>query len=276
MARARLLKPGFFKNELLAELPFEGRLLFAGLWTLADREGRLEERPKRIQAEIFPFDVVDVVGLLDALEQRGFIERYISGAMALIQIAEFSKHQTPHHREPASAYPPVGVHLVESPRPALGQPESGRAVTGNGSDPVTGNGSDSAEPLTRSTPTFCEFPIVGRGSKTWSLSEAQIAEWATDFPNLDVKAEMRKARAWTEANAGRRKTARGMPTFLVNWLSRSVDRRAGSDRRDVVKPSPQWRASPDYQTWECPHAPKCGHTGSCMRLVELEKAKRAS
>jgi hypothetical protein len=30
MARSRLLKPGFFLNERLAELPFEGRLLFAG------------------------------------------------------------------------------------------------------------------------------------------------------------------------------------------------------------------------------------------------------
>jgi len=29
--RARNLKPGFFKNEELADLPFEARLLFAGL-----------------------------------------------------------------------------------------------------------------------------------------------------------------------------------------------------------------------------------------------------
>ena len=44
MARARLLKPGFFTNEDLCELPAFGRLLFAGLWTIADREGRLEDR----------------------------------------------------------------------------------------------------------------------------------------------------------------------------------------------------------------------------------------
>jgi len=39
MARSRNIKPGFFKNDHLVELPFEYRLLFAGLWTLADREG---------------------------------------------------------------------------------------------------------------------------------------------------------------------------------------------------------------------------------------------
>ena len=49
MARARNIKPGFFKNEFLAEMPCEVRLLFIGLWTLADREGRLEDRPKRIK-----------------------------------------------------------------------------------------------------------------------------------------------------------------------------------------------------------------------------------
>ena len=41
MARARILKPGFFANELLADINPYGRLLFAGLWTLADREGTL-------------------------------------------------------------------------------------------------------------------------------------------------------------------------------------------------------------------------------------------
>ena len=37
--RARNLKPGFFKNETLAEIEPLGRLLFQGLWCMADREG---------------------------------------------------------------------------------------------------------------------------------------------------------------------------------------------------------------------------------------------
>ena len=60
MARSRNIKPGFFKNELLAELPFEYRILLQGLWCQADRDGLLEARPKRLKAEIFPYDDVDV------------------------------------------------------------------------------------------------------------------------------------------------------------------------------------------------------------------------
>ena len=50
--RARNLKPGFFQNEYLADLPPLARILFCGLWCSADRNGRLEYRPKKIKAEI--------------------------------------------------------------------------------------------------------------------------------------------------------------------------------------------------------------------------------
>ena len=47
MARSRNIKPGFFSNEHLAELDFATRLLFIGMWTEADREGRRELRDGR-------------------------------------------------------------------------------------------------------------------------------------------------------------------------------------------------------------------------------------
>ena len=76
MARARSLKPGFFMNEVLAEIEPLGRLLFQGLWCLADREGRLDYRPKRLKAEILPYDDCNVEAQLQALHDRGFISRY--------------------------------------------------------------------------------------------------------------------------------------------------------------------------------------------------------
>jgi hypothetical protein len=49
MARSRNIKPGFFTNDELAECHPLGRLLFAGLWTIADKEGRLDDRPKKLK-----------------------------------------------------------------------------------------------------------------------------------------------------------------------------------------------------------------------------------
>ncbi len=109
MARARNIKPGFFKNEQLVELPYEYRLLFAGLWTLADREGYLEDRPKRIKMEIFPGDDVNVEKGLSALESHGLILRYMVGEGRYIHICKFLEHQHPHHKEPASTLPKPGA-----------------------------------------------------------------------------------------------------------------------------------------------------------------------
>lgn len=110
MARARNIKPGFFKNEDLAELNYEARLLFAGLWTLADREGRLEDRPKKIKMEVFPGDSLDVDKLLQKLHDAGgFIQRYEVEGKRYIQIINFKKHQSPHFKEPPSTIPKPGA-----------------------------------------------------------------------------------------------------------------------------------------------------------------------
>ena len=106
MARSRNIKPGFFKNEDLAECSPWARLCFAGLWTLADREGRLEDRPKRIKGELFAYDTTDVESLLADLARRGFVVRYEVEGSRFIQISKFSEHQTPHYTEKPSVIKP--------------------------------------------------------------------------------------------------------------------------------------------------------------------------
>ena len=108
MARARNIKPGFFTNDTLAEINPLGRLLFIALWTMADREGRLEDRPKKIKAEALPYDNANIERLLADLQKHGFILRYTVDGSAYIQVLNFCKHQNPHQREPASTIPAPG------------------------------------------------------------------------------------------------------------------------------------------------------------------------
>lgn len=117
MARIRTIKPDFFKNEQLAELSAISRLLFIGLWTLADREGRMLDRPKRIKAEIFPYDNVVIDTELSRLQSAGFIERYEVGELKVIQVNNFTRHQritgseaTTNSELPA---PPTATHMCE-------------------------------------------------------------------------------------------------------------------------------------------------------------------
>lgn len=119
--RARGIKPGFFKNEILAELTPHARLLFVGLWCCADRAGRMEDRPKRIRAEVFPYETVDVDELLEELACAGFITRYDADGTAYLEVLNFAQHQSPHVKEAESTIPAPDKHQT---RTRLAPPDS--------------------------------------------------------------------------------------------------------------------------------------------------------
>lgn len=274
MSRSRLLKPGFFKNEQLAELPFEARLCFAGLWTLADREGRLEDRPKRIDAELFPYDAVDMDGLLVALADKGLIRRYVVVGRAVIDIPTFLEHQKPHMRESVSELPPYQP-VVECTDQGAPQQVLDLAVSIPVSDSVSKTVPETVKggSVAVATPPFLTFPTVGP-VQGWTLSEAQVAEWAELFPNLDVRGETRKALAWVHANPGRRKTAKGMPKMLVGWLSRATD----SGRGRTTAPAPRAPLGQPARDWSCRHDPPCPVGTSafrCDQRTTLEAGRKA-
>lgn len=126
MARSRNIKPGFFTNDVLGELPALTRLLFAGIWTLCDREGRLEDRPKKIKAEVLPYDACDPEAMLQDLEKHGFILRYTVGEVKAIQVVAWDKHQNPHVKEAASTIPAPDKHgasTVQAPDEQSPKPE---------------------------------------------------------------------------------------------------------------------------------------------------------
>ncbi len=62
------------------------------------------------------------------------------------------------------------------------------------------------------------LPTVSDGD--FSVFEADIAEWSTAFPSVDVRQQLAAMRQWLLANSTRRKTKRGMRKFVVSWLDR--------------------------------------------------------
>lgn len=150
MARARSLKPGFFSNDELAECGPLGMLLFEGLWCHADRAGRLEDRPKRLKAEILPYFDADVDALLDELERRGFVVRYSADGSRFVQVVNFAKHQNPHKNEPPSTRPApddraADADVAPSPNvaPPVTAPEDHGASTVQAPDMSGANRADS-------------------------------------------------------------------------------------------------------------------------------------
>lgn len=153
MARIRAIKPDFFKNEALAELSFAHRLLFAGLWTQADRAGILEDRPRRLKAELFPYDQVDIDQMLCDLA-RGtdpLIERYEgSDGYRYIFVRKFAEHQRPHKTEQPSVYPLPNQEVVPQRFLSVVAPVDNRSETlgreGKGND-QEGKEESASEPV---------------------------------------------------------------------------------------------------------------------------------
>ncbi len=148
MARSRNIKPSIMDNEELAALPALTRLLFIYMWMLADRDGRLEDRPARIKKQALGYDAGNADDMLNELVMAGFIERYEAKGAKVIQIMAFNKHQTPHIRESASELPSKDIST------AWEAPSTTKAV------PSTDQGGAEPSPRSPDTPFLIPDSLI--------------------------------------------------------------------------------------------------------------------
>jgi len=117
--RIRTIKPEFFHHEGLFEAELETKLpirvAFAGLWCIADREGRFKWEPRRIGVQVLPYDGVDFSRVLDALTTRGFVFKYRVGDACFGFIPSFLKHQVINNRESESVLPDPEGNIEQTP-----------------------------------------------------------------------------------------------------------------------------------------------------------------
>jgi len=234
MARTRSIKPSFFKNEHLAECEPMARLLFAGLWTLADASGRLECRPLRIKAELFPYDNCDILSLLGQLEDRGFIVAYRVGDTNFLEIPKFTEHQRCHPSEQPNGIPaaetgeivkfhgePLKKTAVCAFNPSTFNPSTSNPL-GAPSKPATRSGSKPADPLRWSAESGWE-----------GITDADHAEWSQAYPAADLPVELAKATQWLKANEKKAKKSNWRRWLTTVWLCKCQDR--GGTHREAAR-----------------------------------------
>jgi hypothetical protein len=268
MARARSIKPAFFKNEFLAECEPMARLLFVGLWTLADRNGRLECRPLRIKAELFPYENCDMAAMIKQLEDRGFVRVYEADGVRVLEIPKFRDHQRCHPDERAEQLPPcedgqAGVSGAGAGK-FPGSPESSAHEPGYfqsncASYPSSFNPSTSSplvatsEPPKRRIRSRPDAAISWDADAGWQgITDADRQEWRLAYPACDLAGELARATSWLKANPTRAHKS-NWRKFVVGWLTRSQDR-GGTNRtagnRPDERPPPQAFTGADAEAFE--------------------------
>lgn len=115
MARKRMIDPSIWSDEKLGLLSPLHRLLFIGLFSNADDEGRLPGHPNYVKSLIFPYDnditPQNVEAMLNDLNSKGFILTYMVNGQRYIQVVNFLKYQKINRPTP-SKIPPPPVELI--------------------------------------------------------------------------------------------------------------------------------------------------------------------
>lgn len=140
MARIRTIKPSFFESEDVAVLPLRARLLWIGLWTHCDDEGRTKDNGKLVKARIWPLDQVtlrDIEDDLAILADAGRIVRYEADGQRYLEITNWREHQSINKPTPSKIPPPPKVRPNSRRAPVVlpeDSPQERKGKEGKGGD----------------------------------------------------------------------------------------------------------------------------------------------
>ena len=221
--RIRTIKPEFFHHEGLFEAELETKLpirvAFAGLWCIADREGRFKWEPRRIGVQVLPYDGVDFSRVLDALTTRGFVFKYRVDDEYFGCIPSFLKHQVVNNKERASILPDYsenGAITEEIDASATREPRDDDACHKEGKG--TGKGKEGV--CTRELPPELEAfrlrvgaMIRRRPATQWSTKEIKTLKEIFDFNTPEEDLVALEARYQSDDKYLRRE----LMTLLNNW-----------------------------------------------------------
>ena len=78
------------------------------------------------------------------------------------------------------------------------------------------------EPLDAASPPVVSIPL--NDGTEFPVSQEQCQEWAGVYPAVNVIQQLREMREWCLNNPAKRKTARGVRSFITRWLAKEQDR----------------------------------------------------
>jgi hypothetical protein len=256
MARIRSVKPEFWQDEDLADVTRDARLLYIGLWNLADEHGRLRGDPRYVKGQLFPYDddlsPSDIGDLIKELEVAGKVLRYTaqtradkSARGAYMFLPNLGKHQRLEAEKvpsklPEPPDPATSSQVNDHPGPSaqIGADKSARDADQSepGADKNTllyGTGSmehgawdrehdsgaapDADEPQSKPTKRATRIP------ENFTV-EPKMIEWAAErAPLADGQRETEKFINHFQAASGPNASKRDWVAAWRNWMLRAQE-----------------------------------------------------
>jgi len=260
MARIRSVKPEFWDDRKLAKRTSrDARLLYIGLWNLADEHARLNGDPLWIKGKVFPFDddvdVKTIAVMLDELAALGCVACYEVDDDPYIFLPKLGKHQ---RLEPWK----VDSRLPAPPGPN-GQSEPGSDESERRTDKLP-FGPDGSEPGSDESAPFyvagsmehgagSREPVGGAQRRATRIPDgfaptAEMVAWArTQCPHADGKRETEKFTDYWQSKPGKDALKLDWAKTWKNWMRTAEER------------SPHIRAGPGARATSASVSPRDEH-----------------
>ena len=232
MARKRILDPKFWTDDKVMELPYIGRLLFIGMWNFSDDEGVHINNNKVLKAEIFPGDEITIEEI-DQLKQL-FINLeliILNKDQTLFKIKNWTLYQKISHPQPSKYVfiteeipkDSVNTHLI-TPEQSRNTPESFlpniieyNIIEDNIKEPLVRKTKKSSKPVPYKDK-------VNKFFKELTKDEEYMTLLRESYPGLDVKQELKNARAWLLSNTDKAKSK--FKAFCTRWMNKALEKKS--------------------------------------------------
>lgn len=257
MPRIRTVKPDFWDDEAIGEISRDARLLFIGLITQADDDGRLKGSPKLVKGKLLPYDDVtipEVSGWLTELADQGLIECYTVNGRPFISLPSWHKHQRISHKTDSALPSPSDADSTDTPedsgkapedvyREVEGIGEEGKGLERRGGESPVVPTPDAplsqllARLITENDPDHKPTTI----GKEWAVEEDRMLR--IDGRDPEKAANLIR---WCQSNQFWRKNIKSMPTFrekyarlhqdaVDEWEGKKPKQSAGAARAEELK-----------------------------------------
>lgn len=171
MARIRSIKPSFFRSRSVKRLTPEQKLVWIGLWPLADDEGRLMDETGILIGDLWALSITEskLDRLLNELAAEGRIIRYEVAGQGYIQVTNWDEHQK-INRPTLSLFPRVPITAVS------------RSAHGSFTEPSLREGKGEERKGGEAPPMFCSaHPKGSAGKNCGACGDARRVRAAWDL-----------------------------------------------------------------------------------------------
>jgi len=250
-----MISPEIWESEDFKELNVFSRLLFIGMFSLADDYGKGKANASLLKSKIFPYDddvrTTDIEKSLQEIAANMSVYIYLAcDGNTYYQFYHWSIWQ----RVDRPSISRIPDYSEEHSR-LLGEDSSNvRRNVGEGSGKVRGSlppnknknikekentsysctepaDSEQEQSMQKSPKTEeCVITLTLNGGGEYEVTKELFDYFKETYPHLDLMQELRSMKAWLDTNVAKRKTERGMRRFINGWLQKSQNRGNGKQQ----------------------------------------------